>query len=87
MAIKALFAIREFLPETDGSWRVTMDIWSGSNSAQGEPNDEYFAMGALATTVNASLHTYVESYIQSQWSVSFNPLTDSVKMLNPVSLL
>lgn len=87
MAVKALFSVKSFDPQTDGTWYVRLQIWSGVNSAGDVGNDEAFSSSALSTTVNSSLHTFVEGYIQSQWSVAFNQLLDSVKMLNPVSLV
>jgi hypothetical protein len=87
MAVKALFAVTGYEPETDGTWRAYLHIWSGANSVVNQINDSYFSGTTLASTVNAALHGFVEGYIQAEWSVEFNPLTDSVKMLNPVSLV
>ena len=86
MAVKALFAVTSYEPQTDGTWYVKLQIWSGVNTAANVQNDEPFSSGALATTVNSSLRTFVENYIQDAWEVSFNPLLDSVRMLNPVGL-
>lgn len=87
MAVKALFSIRGYEPETDGTWRVRLDIWTSSQNATNVLNDTFFQANALASAVNANLHTFVEGYIQAEWDESFNPLLDSVRMLNPVSLV
>jgi len=87
MAVKALFQIMVCEPQTVNAWRLRLNIWAGYNSAVNVLNDEDFALGALSTTINASLRNFVEDYIQDQWDVPFNPLLDSVKCVNPVSLL
>lgn len=87
MAVKAMFAVNGFEPESDGTYRVNMHIWSGAHHTPSVTNDAYFTPTTLAATVNASLQGFVEGYIQSEWEVSFNQLMDSVKMLNPISLL
>jgi len=87
MAVKAVFAIEQFEPQSDGSYYTRLMIFSGANNSENVQNDQAFAPTALASTVNAALHGFVEEYIQSEWEVDFNPLLDSVKMLNPVSLV
>lgn len=87
MAIKAMFAVERFEPNVNGVYRVYLHIWQGDVHAEHVINDVDFSPATLSTTVNASLKGFVEGYIQDVWSVAFNPLLDSVKMLNPVSLL
>jgi len=86
MATKALFAISGYEPSGD-VYRCRLDIWTSQNNAVNVLNDTDFDANTLATSVNASLHGFVEGYIQDQWSEEFNPLVDHVKMLNPVSLV
>jgi hypothetical protein len=86
MAVKALAWIEVPAPESDGTYRISLKIYAGANYAE-VLNDEYFTPSALATTVNGALRTFVETYIQSEWAVEFNPMMDSVKLMNPLGLL
>jgi hypothetical protein len=88
MAVKAMFAIERFIPDSvAGNYRIRVNIWSGPNNIGDLDSGEEFTPTQVSTTVNDALHTFVENWIQDNWSVSFNPLVDSVKCLNPVSLL
>lgn len=86
MAVKALAFISGPAPETDDTYKLNVKIWSGVNYAE-VPNDVFFEPTTSSAAVNASIKGFVEDYIQDQWSVEFNPLLDSVKLINPVSLI
>ncbi len=88
MAVKAMCAIREFVPSGDASvYKVKLDIWApGSNVAVGIENDVEFGMTTASTTVNAAIKAFVEAYILAEWEIEVGML-DSVKLCNPVSLL
>lgn len=84
MAVKAMFWIKYPLPESDRTYRLILDIWSEANSAT-VTNDEYFASGTTATEVDRSLTAFVVAYIQREWGVSFAPVIDTTRCINPVS--
>ena len=86
MAVKALAFISGPAPESDGTYKLNIKIWSGANYAE-VPNDVFFEPTTASTTVNNSIKGFVEGFIQSEWNVDFNQLIDSVKLINPVSLL
>lgn len=87
MAVKAMFAVTGFYPDTNGNYRCLLHIWQGDVHAEGVVNDVDFSTSTLSATINAALKGFVEGYIQSTWGVVFNTLLDSVKLLNPVSLV
>ena len=87
MAIKAMFEIQGFQPEAGLEYRAVLHIWDATHNVTSLVNAEYFQATASSAAVNSSLKSFVEDYIQSEWGVSYNQVTDSVKLLNPVSLL
>lgn len=86
MAVKALVYISGVAPETDDTYKLNLKIWSGVNFAE-VPNDVFFEPTTLSATVNSSVKGFAEGYIQEEWDVEFNAMFDSVKLINPVSLL
>jgi hypothetical protein len=86
MAVKALCAVVGVEPDANLTYKVKLNIWDNANNVV-VVNDAAFPSSSLASTVNASLRDFVEAYIQEEWAVEFNPLTDSVKLVNPISLL
>lgn len=85
MAIKGLVWIQGVAPETDGTYKLAVKMWSGPNYAE-QPNDTFFASTTASATVNAALKAFTKDYMTTNWEVEFGML-DDVKLINPVSLL
>jgi hypothetical protein len=86
MAVKAIFAIKSFEPEGDLTYRANVQIWVNGHDVPSVINTTFFSPTDTSAAVNMSLNNFVQAYAEDNWNVTFGML-DTVKCLNPVSLL
>ena len=83
MAVKAIAFIEGFDYDNNGVKIVTRCI-NAANSAEGGQVEQHFGAGSLPATVNASIMTAAQSYVSTNFGVTFTPVVDTVQLLNPV---
>lgn len=87
MAVKALVTIGDYIMYDDHTYNVICTMCDATHHMTGLMAASAFSTTATSGDVNAAIHDAAVTYLTDVWGGSFNPILDTVKILNPASLL
>jgi hypothetical protein len=82
VALKATGIVTGYDRQSNDTFRVRLDIYSGEDNASGVLADPPFVTGDSESAVNTALVAFVRLYSETAWSVVFG-LSDLIKIINP----
>ena len=86
MAIKAIVMIDNYVLHDDLTFSVVASLCNNGHFSSGAVPAGPFAADATSIQVNDALKDVAIAYLDDPWEESFNPLLDSIKILNPISV-
>jgi hypothetical protein len=87
MAIKGIAVIDHIQLLNDQSVHVGFSLCNEGNMTVGLFTGNFDSDTVTALTLNTAVHDAAVSHLESQWGVEFNPLLDTIRIMNPVNLI
>ncbi len=87
MAIKGIVTIDSFTLYADQTYDASFSLCDNGHFVAGLMTNSGFNGTETSTTVNTAVRDVATGYIVNTWEGSFNPILDSIKIINPVQIL
>lgn len=87
MAVKGMVTIDSYTMYDNHTFNVVCTLCDGSHHMTGLMAANAFDTTSTSLDINTAIHDAAVTYITDVWGGSFNPLLDTVKIVNPANLL